>query len=48
VEFAGGDKEKEGCKALDSDEMEAYKGALHDLVRAVSIAHFLGLSTSDF
>ena len=43
-----GDKEAEKCKKIDGDEVVAYKKALTDLVKAVSIADFLGKTLGDF
>ena len=43
-----GDKEAEKCKKIDDDEVVAYKKALTDLVKAVSIADFLGKTLGDF
>lgn len=42
-----GDKEAEKCKKID-DDVVAYKKALTDLVKAVSIADFLGKTLGDF
>ena len=44
----GGDKEAEKCKKMDDEEVISYKSALADLVKAVSIAHFLGKTQDDF
>ena len=44
----GGDKEAEKCKKIDDDEVVAFRSALTDLVKAVSIADFLGKSQEDF
>ena len=48
VDYLGGDKGAETCKEPLSEEMVDYKDALTDLVKAVSIAHFLGKKTEDF
>lgn len=48
MQFAGGDKADEDCKDLGSDEMVHYMDALRDLVKAVSVAHCLGLGPDDF
>ena len=42
-----GDKEAEKCKKID-DDVVAYKKALTDLVKAVSIADSLGKTLGDF
>ena len=42
VDYLGGDKDAEICKDPASEEMVHYKDALADLVKAVSIVHFLG------
>ena len=44
----GGDKEAELCKKLDDPEVTTYKLALQELVKAVSIAHYLGKTMDDF
>lgn len=48
VEYVGGDKAKEDCKDVSSQEVTAYIDALRDLVKAVGIAHALGLTPEDF
>ena len=48
VDYLGGDKDMEICKDPFSEEMVHYKDALTELVKAVSIAHFLGKSPEDF
>ena len=48
VNFMGGDKEAELCKKLDDPEVTTYKLALQELVKAVSIAHYLGKTMDDF
>lgn len=48
VDFVGGDKPKEDCKDVKSDEVENYRQALQELVKAVSIAHALGKTLSDY
>ena len=49
VIFAGGDKPKnELLKDLDGQEMLAYKSALQDLVKAVSVAVALKKDATDF
>lgn len=48
VDYLGGDKDAETCKDPLSEEMVHYKDALTDLVKAVSIAHFLGKNRKIF
>lgn len=48
VSFAGGDNPADECKSFESEEMENYKQALQDLVRAVSIAHAQGKTLGDY
>lgn len=48
VSFAGGDIPADECKSFESEEMENYKQALQDLVRAVSIAHAQGKTLGDY
>ena len=48
VDYVGGDKPAEECKKTDSEEVEHYRQALEDLVKAVSIAHALGTTLKDF
>lgn len=48
MDFVGGDKEKHLCKDLVSDEVDAYRAALAELVKAVSVAHSLGKNPGDF
>ena len=44
----GGDKPSSLCKAMDSDEIETYKQAMQDLVKAVAIAHAQGKTLDDY
>ena len=44
----GGEKDAEACKSHELDEVLAYKAALTELVKAVSIAHYLGKGPDDF
>lgn len=48
LDFAGGDKPLEKLKPLDSDEVIGYQNALADLVKTVSVAHFVGKTPTDF
>ena len=48
VDFVGGEKDAEACKSHELDEVLAYKAALTELVKAVSIAHYLGKGPDDF
>ena len=48
VSFAGGDNPAAERKSFESEEMENYKQALQDLVRAVSIAHAQGKTLGDY
>ena len=46
--YAGGDKEFKLLKDLASAGIMAYKAALDDLVKAISIAHALGKTLDDY
>ena len=48
ITYAGGDKPSSLCKAMDSDEIETYKQAMQDLVKAVAIAHAQGKTLDDY
>ena len=48
VEFAGGDKPADECKNLSEEEMDSYKSALAEVVKAVSIAHCVGKTPDNF
>ena len=48
VNYVGGDKPHEECKDLDSEDVESFRAALTDLVKAVSIAHALGKTYQDY
>lgn len=48
VNFAGGDKPAEDCKDPTSKDMTSFKDAMTDLVKAVSIVHFLGKDVQEF
>ena len=49
MEFAGGDKPaSELTKDVDSEEMQAYKQALAELLKAVSVVQYIGKSLTHF
>ena len=48
VQYVGGDKPKAECKNHEDPEMLAYREALKDLVKAVSVAHLAGKNPDSF
>ena len=48
ITYAGGDKPSSRCKAMDSEEIDTYKQAMQDLVKAVAIAHAQGKTLDDY
>ena len=48
VRFVGGDKPSGYLKDIDCEEVQAYKAALAEMVRAVAIAVALGKGPTDF
>ena len=48
VQYIGGDKPKAECKEHEDGEMVAYREALKDLVKAVSVAHLTGKNPDSF
>ena len=48
VDYVGGDKAAEDVKDPKSKEIDEYIRALRDLVKTVSICHFLGKTPEEF
>jgi len=48
VEFAGGDKPADECKDISEEQIDSYKSALAEIVKAVSIAHCVGKTPENF
>lgn len=48
VDFVGGDKPAKEMKDVQGLEVQAYKDALQDIVKAIAVADLLGKSLKDF
>ena len=48
VDYLGGDKPADKIKATDSKEAIAYKDAVNELVKSISIMFFMGKKLEDF
>lgn len=46
--FVGGDKRADQLKSMEAEDVIAYKEALTELVKAVSVAQALGKRPEDF